>query len=305
VKRRLLEWLGKSKQALECWEQCLQLNPNYAYADYGMGMVAAKNEDYRKATELLRKAVRLDPGFFPGRIALADALAGLNQPKEVIAILEDHVRRDPRSQGFFLLGQAYFQMQQFEKARENLEAAIQRYPKYGEAYYRLSAVYTRLGQQDKAGQCIQKSRELKAEQRQDERVKKKEYDDLNAVRNRVAETYTSAGRLYLTEKKHIEAERLWRRAAELSPKNVECRQGLAWLCREQVRIPETIAILEQLAAIQPKDPGIWLEIGRLHAELNQYATAESAMARAVELEPANQQSRAAYESLKKERQGKK
>jgi tetratricopeptide (TPR) repeat protein len=299
VRARLLEWLGKSKQAVQCWEQCLQLDPDYAFAHFGIGVVAAQDEDYRKAAESLRQAVRLDPGNFPARSALASALVNLNQPKEVIAVLEEPLRRDPRSEGFFLLGQAYVQMQQLEKARDSFEAAIRKYPQFAEAYYRLSSVYTRLGQQDKSRQCIQKSRELKAEQRQDKRVKKREYDDLNAVRSRVAESYTSAAQICFVQNRHQEAECLWRRAADLAPKNIECRQGLAWLCRQQVRIPEAITILNQLAALQPKDAGIWLEIGQLHADLANFAEAEAAVAHAVELAPANQRSRAAYEAIKK------
>jgi superkiller protein 3 len=299
LKARLLYWFGKSKLAVESWEECLRLDPKYAYAHVGIGMAAAAQEDYGRAVMSLRKAVELEPGYFPARVELAKALIALNQPKDVAAILEDYLRRDPRSQGFFLLGQAHAQMQQFEKARENFEAAIQKFPNYGEAYYRLSTVYARLGQQEKAGQCLQKSRELKAEQRQDERVKKNQYDDLDAVRNRVAETYSDAAALYFAHNQHREAERLWRRAADLAPKNIECRQGLAWLCRQQVRVPEAVVLLKQLAALQPKNPGIWSEIGRMHADLTEFADASAALGRAMELDPGNPQYRAAYESAKK------
>ncbi len=268
VKARLLEWLGKSKEAVVCWERALQLDPNYAYAHLGLGTVAAVNQDYRKAAELLRKAVELNPGYFSARIALADALLGLGQPKEVIAILEDYLRRDPRSEGFFLLGQAYVQVQQYEKARESFEAAVRKYPEFGEAYYRLSTVCARLGQQDKARQHLQKSRALLAEQREDGRVKKRRYDDLNAVRRRLSDTRRTAARTYSPDGDPPPAERLWRRAADLAPKDVECRQGLAWLCRQEGRIPETIAILEQLAAIEPNNPGYRPEIDRLRTGLS-------------------------------------
>ncbi len=299
VRARLLDWLGKSKQAVECWEQCLQLDPDYAFAYFGIGSVAAQEEDYRKAEQSLRQAVKLSPGDFLARAALATALVNLNQPKEVIAVLEKPLQTDPRSEGFYLLGQAYVQLQQMEKARDSFESAIRVFPEFADAYYRLSTVYTRLGQQDKARQCIQKSRELKAAQRQDKREEKRSYNDVNAVRIRVAETYSSAGQICLVHARQREAERLWRRAAELSPTNVDCRQGLAWLCRQQVRIPEAIGFLRQLAAIQPKNAEIWFEISQMHAELAESAEAEAAMAHAAQLAPSSQRYRAAHEAMKK------
>ncbi len=299
LKARHLEWFGKSKQALECWEKCLKLNPNYAYAYVGIASLAASQEDHRKAADLLRKATSLDPENFQARIALAEALIASNQPKEAIAVLEVHLKRDPRSQGFFLLGQAYLQLEQYEKARDNLEAAVQKYPRYGDAYYRLANVYTSLGQQDKAKQCIQKSRELKAEQRRDERAQKKQYDDLDAVRGHIAEIYARAAGIYFVNHRHPEAERLWRRAAALSPTNIECRQGLAWLCRQQVRIPEAIEFLKQLAAIQPKNAEIWFEMGQMYADLTDFSEAESAVAHAAQLTPASQRYRDAHQAIQK------
>jgi tetratricopeptide (TPR) repeat protein len=216
---------------------------------------------------------------------LADALLNSGQAKEAVALLETYVREDPRSQGFFLLGQAYLQMQQYEKAREYFEAAIRKYPQYGDAYYRLSGVYSRLGQHDKAGQCLQKSRELKAKEREDHRVQKSRYDDFDAMCNRIAETYTSGARIYLTAGKSAETERLFRRAGDLASKSIECRQGLAWLCRRQGRTREGIEVLEQLAKIEPNQPSYWLEIGRLHARLNQFSAAEEAFRKASAMSP--------------------
>ena len=267
VKARFLEWLGKSKEAVACWERALQLDPSYAYAHFGLGSVAAKNEDYATAAERLRRAVELNPGYFPARLALGDALLALRRPKDVIDLLEEYSRRDPRSQGFFLLGQAYAQLQQYEKAKENLEAAVRKYPEYGEAYYRLSTVCARLGQQDQARKYLERSRKLKAAQRENERVARKQYDDLETARTRVAETYTNAARIYMADGKPRAAERLWHRAADLDAKNVECRQGLAWLCRQEGRIAETIALLEQLAKIDTQNPSYRPEIERLRATL--------------------------------------
>ena len=84
-----------------------------------------------------------------------------------------------------------------------------------------------------------------------------------------------------------EAEELWRRAAELAPANVESRQGLAWLYRQQGKTREAIAILRQLAVLQPDNSSYWLEIGRLNAELLEFDAAEQSLRKALAVTPKN------------------
>ena len=287
VKARLMDWLGKSEEAVKCWEKCLELDPDYGYAYLGCGTAAAAKGDNAKAADLFRKALELDPASFAAGSGLAEALRSSGREEEAVAILEEWMRKDPRSYGFFILGQAYSQMGQFEKARDNFEAAVRKYPKYDDAHYRLSTLYQRLGQPEKAKEHLAKSRELKAQAREETKQKARRYDDLGIVSTRVAETYAAGAGLYLTAGKRREAEELWRRAAELAPLNAECRQGLAWLCRQEGRTRRRSRSSSELAKLQPNNSSYWLEIGRLDAELIQFDAAEQAMRKALAMTPKN------------------
>lgn len=297
VKARLMDWLGKTEEAAKCWEKCLELEPDYAYAYRGLGTSAAAKGEHAKAAELFRKALELDPASYAACIGLAQALVDSHREKEAAPILEAWMRRDPRSYGYFVLGQAYLQIQQLEKARDNFEAAVRKYPDYAEAHYRLSTLYQRLGQPEEAKEHLKKSRELKAQRRVEEKEQKKRYDDLGTVSTRVAETYAAAGRIYFANGKRREAEELWRRAAALAPADVESRQGLAWLCRQEGRTRETIAVLQQLAGLQPSVSSYWLEIGRLNVELVRFDAAEQAMRKALAVTPKNAECLAALAGL--------
>ncbi len=81
-------------------------------------------------------------------------------PRKCPAVLEEHLSKDPRSRGHYLLGQAYAQMGNHEKARDNYEAAIRIYPDYAEAYNGLAVAYEQLGETDKAKQAMDKFRQL-------------------------------------------------------------------------------------------------------------------------------------------------
>ena len=276
VKARYQDWLGNSVEALGLWERCLQLNPNYGYAHYGMGTVAAKRGEYAKAAELFRKALASSPEWPKAEVELARALLDLGRSEEAAATLEKHVQR-PRfmTEAHFLLGQAYGQRKDYPKAKESYAKAIQLNARTSDAYYGLATLCTRLGEQDQAKKYLEKLNELRGKESESVKRDRMDYNDLEAMKVDTASICTSAGQLFFVRKRQAEAEKLWRRAAAFDPLQVECRQALAWLCRESDRVPEAIGFLQDLGKIAPKNIEYLLEAGRLQTELKQFDAAEA------------------------------
>ncbi len=275
VRARFEDWRGHSEEAADCWERCLDLNPKYGHAYYGLSTLAAKKAEYEKAADLLRKALALEPDWPQAQIELAKALLNLDRPDEAIAVLKKHVGTSPLpAEGYYWLGQAQAQRGAYDEARESYERAVQLLPRYTDAYHGLAAVYTRLEEKEKARQCAEKFRELKAQDFKVRKTDKVQYDDLGAMAEDVARVYTNAGRIYRARGRLRETEKLWRRAAALAPKELEHRQSLAWLYRTSGRLAQTIRVLGQLGEMDPKNLSYPLEIGRLHARLQQFEAAE-------------------------------
>jgi len=288
MKARLADWLGKSEEAVETWERCLELDPQYAHAYVGMAAVAAKKADHRQAEELARKAVEIAPDSFMARSVLAESLLNLGRPEEVEPVLADFLQRDPRSHGYFLLGQAFWQMEQFEKSREAYRSSVRKYADYAEAYFGLARACARVGREDEAAAAMARYRELMA-QREPTRGAGMHTpsSDLEAVRLNVATAYADTARVCFARGKRRVAERLWRRAATLAPENAECRHALVSLYRSEGKVLKTVETLEELAKIEPDRPGYRVEIGRLRAGLLQYDMAEQAFREACRLAPRN------------------
>ena len=279
-------WRGNTDEAVKSWEKCLTLKPGYAYAYRGLGSVAAKKGDYEKAVTMFRRALLFAPTSPEIQTELADALTNLGKLEEAITMLEENVKTDLRPwRGFVLLGMAYLQRKDYQKAKESYEKAIAAHPKHANAHFGLATVYARLGLKEKSREYMEKFKELRAGEREIRTLKRNQYDDQSAIRGEVAGTYTDAGRVYLAYGRLQEAERLWRRAATLHPTDVNCRQALASLYLRQGKIPQTIGMLEQLAEIEPENVGYPLEIGRLHAQSNQLEAAEKAFRSACERAP--------------------
>ncbi len=285
MRARFFDWLGESDRAVEVWNACLQRDPDYVHALVGLASVAARQAEYGRAIELGRRAVQAAPAAFLARAVLAEALIHDGRPAEAVPLLEEFLKSDPRSQGFYLLGQAYYQLGQFEKAARSYEAAIARYPKYAEAYHGLSQAYTRLGQAEKARAALEKFRGFTAPHEAARRIRGMIASDLQTVLREAAILLTDIGRIYLVQKKPAEAERLWRRAAAYDPGNLACRQSLAFLCRQGGRRREAIAWLEKAAALDAASASYWVEIGNLWTELWDHAAAEKAFRKAIAVAP--------------------
>lgn len=285
MKARAEDWQGKSEAAVATWQECLTLNPRYIHAHVGMAAVAAKKGDHRKAAELARTAVQIDPTSFQARDILAEALINLQQPAEAVEVLDSFLQKDPRSHGFFLLGQAYAQLEQLDKARLAYEAAVAKYPRYAEAHYALARVQLRLGQREEAQQTMAAYWELMKQRKPTRQGMESTKDDFQETCVNGAILYTDIGRIYFARQRPRRAEWLWRRAAALDPHNVPCRQMLALLCRSEGRLWEALQVIEQLALIDGANIAYHLEAGQLYASSLQFEQAELAFATACEVAP--------------------
>ncbi len=285
---RCEKWLGNTAAAVGHWDRCLELNPDYAYAHFGKATVLAEKGDYQKAADLFREALERNPDWPKAELELARAWINAGSAEKSIPVLEKHVQRRPfLSEAYVLLGQAYLQRDEFEKAKSAYETAVRILPDHTEAYYGLANAFARLGQRERAKETMEQFQKRKAADLQVRKTQKSEYDDLEAMRIDSSTIYLDAGQVYYARKRLAEAERLWRRAAALNDGYVECRQALAWLYRSTNRLPQAIEMLEQLAAIEPKQRAYLEEVVRLHNDLGAPERAEAARRRLERLKEAD------------------
>lgn len=298
VLARFRYWAGESATAVEAWQRCLDLNPAYAHAYSGLASVAAKRGDYEEAAALYEKAVSLHTDSPSDRLEWAKALLSTGQTSRAIEVLRELVDAFPgQTDAYYQLGIAYQEQKEFQEAKRNFEEALAMQPRYAAAQIGLANTSLRLGQHDEAKRHRERFEQLRADEVQRSRESRQRFDDLQATREQVARTYVEAGRVYLAEKNLSAAERLWHQASRLDPSNVDCRQALAWLHLQQGEVPQTIAVLQELAQLEPKNLGYQLEIARLHAESGRTAEAEKVLRDIQRTAPQNAAGHAALAKL--------
>ncbi|GIW99926.1 MAG: hypothetical protein KatS3mg111_3259 [Pirellulaceae bacterium] len=266
IKARVCDWQGKTEQAIEVWRRCLEIDPQYLHAHVGLATVALRLDDIDAALEHAKTAMEIAPREFLPRDLLAQALINQQQPREVLNVLEEYLESDPRSHGFFLVGQAYVQLDEFELAKIAFEKAISKFPEYADAHYALSRALIRLGERDEAQEHVQIYSRLIAKERADRNSPSGDRDDFPETRRQGATFLTDIGRIYLAVGEPMRAEWYWRRAIALAPSHVAARELLVSASLKEKRLWEAAHWLDELGRLKKDDPRPWLHAAQLFAE---------------------------------------
>jgi tetratricopeptide (TPR) repeat protein len=297
--------LGKTAEAMQCWEKCAEREPRRASSYERMAYTAVERGEFEKAVAIAQKALEINP-VMPGiHSQLGRALRGLAKPKESFAALEKAVKISPTSaENHHLLGQAYQQLQQYEQAKQSYMTALQINPNYTEACYGIVSASVRLGQKDEAAKYRKKFEEMKARDWQtvpDERDYVLRRRFLVKSRGLASKTHTNAGIVYYERGQRQTAEKHWLRAAELNPGNMECREELVNLYQQNGRYEEALQMCEQLIRLAPENPLYHMRAGALLTRMNRIEDALLAVKQAIELEPNNATFRQTYDQIQKRR----
>ncbi|MGQ9575287.1 MAG: tetratricopeptide repeat protein [Thermoguttaceae bacterium] len=284
VRGMILGRWGLIDEAVRCLEYCIALEPELAPAYAALGEYALQRGQDDKAVALLRKSLELAPALAQARLRLGDALMKLNRHQEAVSVLEKEVQLRPNlPEAHYLLAKAHFQNRAYDRAKASYQAAARLAPEHPPIYYGLAQTCDQLGQKDEARKYLEKYNQMEQAQRLQAQKEKRQRDDQAVLRQRLAEDYVRAGRIYARVGPGEEALACWQKAAALDPQNTESRERLVIVFEREGKLQEAMRILEELQTIQPDDAVHWINAGTLHARLKQFDKAESALRKAMEL----------------------
>lgn len=292
---------GQSAEAIACWEKCARLEPRHASSHVRLAHTAVERGDFQAAVEIASRALAIHPRMPGIHSELGRALRGLGKPEEALAAFEMAAQIPPPSPvSHHLLGQAYQDLEQFERAKQSYLKALDLDPGFAEAYYGLSRVCARLGQDEAAASYRAKFKQLRDLQWQSLPDKRDfiryHTHQLGAVQ-RAADAHTNAGLLYSALGRDPLAEQHWLRAAEIAPQHAGCREQLTSLYQRTGRTEEALRVCEQLRQIAPDNPMYHLGAARLLERMGRVEAARRAVGNAIALDPANADYRRILEQI--------
>jgi tetratricopeptide (TPR) repeat protein len=291
--------VGRTADAVHCWQRVLELEPDLgAKAHAAIAAVAQKKGELTEAAEHYRRALAQEPDSTVYAVQLAEVLIARDQLADAVELLEGVLQERPRVMpAAVLLGEAYLRQREYAKARQHLEAGIKLGPDYTNAYYGLATACRSLGDQEKAAEYLQKFKELKARDAQTHRDVLKASGETDQFQAVLARTFTAIAQAYLAHGDYQQAEAHLRRAAALSPTEVEPRMLLAWLREQQGRPDEAVALLTLVRDSARGDVGAQLTVATAFTRLGQFEEAERTFHRVIELSPHEAAAYAALASL--------
>lgn len=293
---------GDLEKAVQVWQQCLDMDPNFSEPLYALGAIAIKAEEYERAIELLGRLRQLNSSDVRVPVLLAEALLKSGRVEDARVLLEQHVRTQPTSaEAMAMLGQVYLQLRDYEKAVESYGTALRAVPEMRSARYGLGQAYARMGEKEKAREAMEIFRAQAQAELQDESHDVKTFRDLDSRRTLAAQAHDDAAKVYRDHGSAAKAEELWRKAAFLDPQNTAYRGQLLTLYEQTGQYPKALQVGRQLVKLHPGDVDHWLNVGALSARLDRPAEALAAVERAIALEPDNPRCREAYELVHQSR----
>lgn len=277
---------GNVVDAEEYLEKSLKLEPNRADAYDHLARIALLKGQYDKALTLFHRAIEIDPKTSGIHFRIAKAQVFLGKLEDAVRELQKDIETFPQAvESHSLLGETYLQLKEYQKAKENFEAAIRIQPDYTKAYYGLATVCTRLGLKDESRQTQQKFKDLETVDQKAGRHWRQVFEPLMVTRRSVAHTHTDIGRVYQEHGNQDMAEQLWQNAAKLDPNNIECRFHLSALYLQNLKLSEALGLYEQITRIDPENGVSYLFIGNISTRLNRFDDAEKAYKKVIEVAP--------------------
>ncbi len=154
--------LAATLHAWEQWEaahqaytRCQALAPRNFNCQYLDALVLQRLARHADAVSRLQEALTITPGYLPARVALAESLFETNAFAESRRLFES-LLQEPRAEPAAQLGLGRIDAAEGhdDRAVPHFQRAIELFPEFGAAYYRLALSYRRLGRPKEAEDAL-------------------------------------------------------------------------------------------------------------------------------------------------------
>jgi len=265
----VLEQQGNVSEATQAWWSLAKTYPNNAEPYAQLGLLEARQEHYKEAVPLYRKALALNPNVPGLRLDLALALFKSGDLKgaipEFTALLRRATKDSPEAQRYtILLGMSHYGLAQYAEAVPYLKQAAARDAQ--SLPLRLALAHSCLW--SKQLQCVMDV-----------------YHEILSLNAESAEADMLAGEALDEMKDNEGSTKMFRAAVAANPKEPNVHFGLGYLLWTQKQYPEAAKEFQAELANDPAHAQATLYLGDTDLQLNKPEEARPLLEKAVKLDP--------------------
>ena len=150
---------GDNTAAKQAYETAISLSPDFAEAYANLGNIYLQRQTWQAAIDSYQTAIRLNPhlaGVYRNLAKLWQAKGDQNQATDCWQTAYELEPEKLTAEGYFAVGNRYFQQKQLEAARDCYQQAIQHRDSYPAAWQNLGEVYFWQRQWENAIACFEK-----------------------------------------------------------------------------------------------------------------------------------------------------
>ncbi len=216
---------GEIKESIEHLKLVRDSYVNYPDVHNALGLAYSLNGEYKEAIESFKKAIELNSEYIEPYVNMAIIYNEQCQFEEAIEAFEKAANLETKEKGFSpqlkaklantyaQLGDTYYELQEFVKAREEYERATDVGPTFLDIKLKLAKV------------CIQLSEFERAEELLLEILQKNK---------KYLEARTTLGLCYYHQRKFDDAGNRWREVLDLDPTNTKAKSYLNMLKEKRI-----------------------------------------------------------------------
>lgn len=260
---------GRLDEAMAYFQQALQIRPDYADAHFNLGVALYRKGNVGEAMTHFQQALQIKPDDTEARLALGNALLQQGQTDEAMIHFQKAVQLEPGSaEAQCDLGNALLQQGRMDEAIGHFQTALQIAPDDPEAQCDLGAALFRKGNVDEAVT---------------------HFEQALTIKPGFAEAHINLGSVFAKKGEVEEAIVHFQKALEIEPDNIEAQSDLAWLwatapqasLRNGSRAVELAQRANQLTGGQ--SPMILSTLAAAYAAAGQFGDAQQSARKAVQL----------------------
>ena len=142
---------GRTQEAIAEYQESLRLNPNYYQALNNLGVAFSESGRPQDAIPCFEKALRLAPDYADAHNNLGNALVAVGQPEEAIKHYQRAMQLNPDlPETHFNLGTALHRVGRLQEAIEQYQLALQLKPNDADAHNNLGLAFASAGRTQEA-----------------------------------------------------------------------------------------------------------------------------------------------------------
>jgi arylsulfatase A-like enzyme/Tfp pilus assembly protein PilF len=233
--------VGDYDRAIDTLQKVLAITPDHAMAQYNLGTAYLMKNDFQQAEFWLNKVVEASPKYIAAHLKLGQAYVADKKPEKAAPhfktamsfyenALEETSSGKIRAGLQASLAEIQYSAGELQKAKENLNKAIQQDPQKPSLHYNLAQVYEGLNDREAAI---------------------KEYGEEIRVNPADFRAFTNMGILYYETKRFDDAARCFQKSVELNPRDPRGYLQLATVYKVMGRNEDAERVMRMVQQQQP------------------------------------------------------